>query len=146
MTSHWNPTLLAIGVRETPAYSPAIDFYVANTMRQAMATIRLINFDLVLVGLEDPELDVWELMRRVLTAWPRQRWILASSLVTPQVEVRARSLGALMVLGVLPDELWLEDLIASLRRRDVVQRSSGALSGRASVATASVRPETNVIG
>jgi hypothetical protein len=59
-------------------------------------------------------------MHRVLTAWPQQRWMLASSQVTQEEEILARSLGAAVVLDDVPDELWLIDFASSLRRRDPV--------------------------
>ncbi|MBL9163387.1 MAG: hypothetical protein JNL18_11680 [Planctomycetaceae bacterium] len=100
-----------------PKSSSAIDVYAASTVREVMSTMRLIGFDLVVVGLDDPHLDVWEVMHRVLTAWPQQRWILASSQVTQEEEILARSLGAAVVLDNVPDEQWLAAFSSSLRRR-----------------------------
>lgn len=114
------PTLLAIGIDGLPKSSSAIDVYTASTVREAVSTMRLIGFDLVVVGLDDPDLDVWEAMHRVLTAWPQQRWMLASNQVTQEEEILARSLGAAVVLDEAPDELWLVNFASSLRRRDPV--------------------------
>jgi len=119
MTLQTKPNLLAIGVAGLPTHSPVIDLYIASTLREAIATIRLVCFDLVLVGLDDPKLDVWELMHRVLAAWPHQRWIMAAREITNEEEVQARSMGALMVLSDVPNEYWLVDFAASLRRRDL---------------------------
>ena len=118
MVTSVQPTLLAIGIDGLPKSSSAIDVYTASTVREVMSTMRLIGFDLVVVGLDDPHLDVWEAMHRVLTAWPQQRWMLASSQVTQEEEILARSLGAAVVLDEAPDELWLVDFASSLRRRD----------------------------
>src|SRR5690606_1936804 len=84
---------------------------------EAMATMRLMGFDLVVVGLDRPEIDVWEIMHRVLTAWPRQRWLVATNSLTQEEEVLARSLGAALVLDSIPDETWLVEFASSLRRR-----------------------------
>ncbi len=111
------PTLLLIGVTELPTPTSTLDLYAGNTIRETMATLRLINFDLLLVGLENQDLDVWNLMSRVLSAWPSQKWIFAGEGVTPRDEVQARSLGALMVLNQIPNETWLADYIATLRHR-----------------------------
>jgi hypothetical protein len=119
MGQQTKPALLAIGVTGLRPATPALDVYTASTLREAIATIRLICFDLLVVGLENPRLDVWDMMQRVLTAWPSQRWILASRRVTAELEIQARSLGALLVLAKLPDEAWLADFAASLRRRDL---------------------------
>jgi len=114
------PTLLAIGIDGLPKSSATIDVYSASTVREVMSTMRLIGFDLVVVGLDDPHLDVWEAMHRVLTAWPHQRWMLASSQVTQEEEILARTLGAAVVLDAVPDESWLVEFATSLRRRDPV--------------------------
>jgi DNA-binding response OmpR family regulator len=118
MYQHNQPTLLAVGVDGLPGQSSLLDIYTATTLREAMATIRLMCFDLVMVGLNNPTLDIWELMHRVLTAWPQQRWILTAAQISTEEEIRARSLGALMVLSNVPQEEWLADYAASLRQRD----------------------------
>ena len=115
-------TVLAIGINELPANSSSLDVYTASTVRETMATIRLIGFDLVLAGFDNPTLDIWEAIERVLAAWPQQRWILASSDVTPEEEIVARSLGAMLVLNVVPDERWLTEFVASLRKRQMARR------------------------
>ena len=122
MSQQTQPTLLAIGVAGLRLRTSVLDVYTASTLREAIATIRLVCFDLILVGLDDPKLDVWELMHRVLAAWPHQRWILAAQEITNEEEVHARSLGALMVLNDVPSEHWLSDFAASLRRRDLSKR------------------------
>lgn len=116
MTTDLQPTLLAIGIDGLPRSSSAIDVYTASTTGEVMSTMRLIAFDLVVVGLDSPHFDVWEAMQRVLTAWPRQRWMLVSSQVTQEEEILARSLGALMVLDDVPEERWLAEFAGSLRR------------------------------
>lgn len=116
MATDLQPTLLAIGIDGLPRSSSAIDVYTASTIREVMSTMRLIAFDLVVVGLDCPHFDVWEAMQRVLTAWPQQRWMLASSQVTQEEEILARSLGALMVLDDVPEERWLAEFAGALRR------------------------------
>ena len=120
MVTPVQPTLLAIGIDGLPKSSSAIDVYTASTVREVMSTMRLIGFDLVVVGLDDPHLDVWETMHRMLTAWPQQRWILASSQATQEEEILARTLGAALVLDCVPDELWFVEFATSLRRREPV--------------------------
>jgi DNA-binding response OmpR family regulator len=119
MVQQIKPTVLAIGVAGLRVRTSLLDVYTATTLREAIGTIQLICFDLMVVGLENPRLDVWELIQRVLAAWPHQRWILVSKRVTAEDEVQARSLGALMVLYEFPEEVWLADFAASLRRRDL---------------------------
>src|SRR5688572_7157368 len=72
-------TVLMIGVAAAPQASSVLDVYTATTAREALATIRLVSLDLMVVGLDDSSLDVWTLMQRVVDAWPHLRWILAAS-------------------------------------------------------------------
>lgn len=131
MHSATKPTLLTIGVEGVHPSSDVLDIYTATTLREAVATIRLIGFDLLVVGLQNPRLDVWQLMQRILTAWPHQRWILASRRVTMADELQARSLGALLVLDEVPNEHWFADFAASLRRRDASRPVPAAGASRA---------------
>ena len=115
------PTLLVVGVAGLRHPTNALDIYTANSIREAVSTIRLVAFDLLVVGFENPQLDVWDMMRRVQAAWPRQRWMLLSERVTTDEEVMARSLGAIMILHELPNDQWLTDFVRSLRRRRSVE-------------------------
>jgi hypothetical protein len=130
VTQQIKPTVLAIGVAGLQRESLALDIYTATTLREAIGTMRLICVDLLVVGLDNPRLDVWTMMHRVLTAWPKQRWLLASIEVGTEEEVYARSLGALMVLNEAPNEAWLADFVASLRRRDLVKGIQPLVSAR----------------
>jgi hypothetical protein len=119
MAQNFQPTLLAIGVAGMSGHTSKLDIYAATTIREAIATMRLIYFDLLVVGLDDPTLDLTELMYRVLTVRPHQRWILLAQQFSTNEEVQARSLGALMVLHEIPSEPWLVRYVASLRQLDL---------------------------
>jgi DNA-binding response OmpR family regulator len=118
MPNTMSPSLLIVGVAPLRQSTSNLDVYTARTVRETMATIRLITFDLLVVGLENPAIDVWELIPRVQSAWPNQRWMLLSADVTPDEEVAARSLGALVVMNELPHNHWLADFAHSLTRRE----------------------------
>jgi CheY-like chemotaxis protein len=112
-----SPSLLIVGVAGLTQSTSDLDVYTANSVRETLATIRLITFDLLVVGLENPAIDVWELIPRIRSAWPQQRWMLLSAHMSLEDEVAARSLGALVVLNELPHKDWLADFAHSLRRR-----------------------------
>lgn len=114
-----SPSLLIVGVAGMRQSTSDLDVYTANSVRETLATIRLITFDLLVVGLENPAIDVWELMPRVRTAWPQQRWMLLSANLGLEDEVAARSLGALVVLHDFPHTHWLADFAHSLRRSEM---------------------------
>jgi DNA-binding NarL/FixJ family response regulator len=123
MQSLSHSTVLTIGIAASLRSTSTLDLCTAASVREALATMRLMSFDLVLAGLDDPSLDTWTVMQRVAAAWPQQRWILAAHDVSPEEEILARSLGALMVLGAVPDEQWLAECAASLKERRAAQRA-----------------------
>lgn len=122
MTEQPLPAVMTLGVAGLPTPRAAIDVYAASSLREAVSTLRLVGIDLVLAGTNDPRLDVLGVMQRLLAAWPHQRWILASSQLTPQEEIMARSLGATMVFHSVPDECWVADFITSVQRRQGARR------------------------
>ena len=113
------PSLLLIGVAKPHRSTAQVDVCYAISAAEALAAIRFVTFDLLVVGLEKPAIDVWGLVRRVHAAWPRQRWMLLSGRVTTAEEVEARSLGAVVVMHDLPHPFWLAEFADSLRRRNV---------------------------
>jgi hypothetical protein len=115
MFPHTKPSLLVIGIDNLRVRPSLVDVHTASTLREAVAVIRLSYFDLLLVGLDNPKVDVWTLMHRLWATRPR--WLLISPHLTSDEEVRARSLGALLVLHELPNDVWLADFAASLRQR-----------------------------
>jgi hypothetical protein len=112
------PTLLAIGVANPPRRTSLLDVYSATSLREAVSTIRLVCIDLMVVGLDDPVVNSWDLLQRILTVWPQQRWLLAAQDISAEEEIFARSLGALLILHGMPREEWLADYATSLRQRD----------------------------
>lgn len=121
MTQTLRPTLLSIGVAGLRHSTREFDLYTANSIREATAIARLMTFDLLLVGLANPTLDAWALVRQVRSAWPQQRWVLIERQITAEQEVIARSLGVLLILHELPETEWISSFAESLRRRDVYQ-------------------------
>lgn len=121
MIPNIKPTVMAIGVVGLNHRTSLFDLYTATTAREAIATVRLVRCDLMLVGMDNPKIDVWSLMRDLTRAWTRQRWLLVAGHVTPEDEIQARSLGALVILDSLPSEHWILDFAASLLRRDLTK-------------------------
>jgi DNA-binding response OmpR family regulator len=119
--------VLVVGAATAPRPSSVVDIYVARSLREALATIRLVSFDLIVAGLDDPTIDVWALMQRVSSAWPQQRWVLASPAISAEEEVLARSLGAVMVLSAAPDVEWIAECAASLRRAGASRPSAASV-------------------
>jgi DNA-binding NarL/FixJ family response regulator len=119
MNQYYHPTLLAVGVADLESKASLLDVYSVTNTREAIATMRLVGFDLILAGLDNPEINIWDMMGRIMSAWPQQRWLLASSQVSLEDEIHARALGALMVLSEVPREDWLFEYATSLRQREL---------------------------
>jgi hypothetical protein len=106
----------------------------AATGRRAIELMRLMQFDLLVVGRDISEMSLWQFVQRVRMTRPWQRWALAMDDVTPQEEVTARSLG---VIGIFRKSDWAElmHVAESIRRRSVAatpagRRPIGAPAGR----------------
>jgi len=115
------PSILLVGTGHRSSWDNSLVFFTAKSRKEALATIRLANLDLIVIGLDEPHLDVWRMMHEVLNMWPHLRWILASERSTTEEEVLARSLGALLVLQGLPDDSWLMEFATSLSNRGVAK-------------------------
>lgn len=116
-SSNGSISLLAVGLPDTPTATQQYDLRVADSGRQALAMLRLMYFDLLLVGDQVPDMSVWSLIRTIRMCWPQQRWALVASHITPREEIVARSLGALMVIESVPNCSRLHELAASLLGR-----------------------------
>jgi len=112
-------TLLTVGLPEPLAPASHIDATEAATGRQAIAALRMMRFDLLLVGHQMSDMDVWSLMGRVRMGWPSQPWALVSERDGAAEEVRARALGALCVFNRTPESDELTLLSDALRARRV---------------------------
>ena len=109
-------SLLAVGVSGLVESSPEIDVRYAVSAQETIAILRLMSFDLLLAGKKIPDCTVWSLIKRVRAGWPGQRWALVAEEPTPQEEIQARTLGALMVLHSLPDRVRLFGLASAVWR------------------------------
>jgi DNA-binding response OmpR family regulator len=108
--------LLAVGVDVKESLAPEV--LLAVTARRAIELMRLMQFDLLVVGRNMTDMSLWQFVQRVRMTRPWQRWALATDELTPQEEVTARSLG---VIGIFKEKSdWAEILhvAQSIRRRN----------------------------
>ncbi|MGA3067114.1 MAG: hypothetical protein ABSF29_09735 [Tepidisphaeraceae bacterium] len=70
--------------------SGTLDFRAVYSARRAIAMLRLVRFDFLLVNLKLPDMLVWNFMRHVKTNWPQQKWALVGSPLSQQQEIAAR--------------------------------------------------------
>lgn len=69
-------------------------FLQAQSGREALHIMRMLQIDLLLVGLYLPDMSVWDLIKKVRTLWPGQIWIMVMDNLTEQDERLARMMGA----------------------------------------------------
>lgn len=72
--------------------------YHVRTGWEALAVMRLMRVDLILTGLNIPDLPLWDLMDRIRVLWPWQKWVLVHPELTMGQEREARIRGALRAI------------------------------------------------
>ncbi len=94
-----------------------LNYHAVNSGRRAIDMLRMLSFDLVLVGMRVPDVSAWDLVRRMRTAWPWQKWSLVAARLTEQQEITARMFGAIKIYEETPSSDELFELTARLRDR-----------------------------
>jgi hypothetical protein len=77
----------------------------------------LMQFDLLVVGPNIADMQLWQFVQRVRMTRPWQRWALMSDQLTAQEEVTARSLGVIGIFKEKTDWPELLHVAESIRRR-----------------------------
>jgi CheY-like chemotaxis protein len=85
----------------SPGCKPS--FFHADSGKKALELLRMLRFDLLVTGDQLPDMPVSQLIRRVRAAWPWQKWAMVGSMISPQDEISARTLGAMAVFDAPPD-------------------------------------------
>jgi CheY-like chemotaxis protein len=98
-----------------------LDFCSVRSGRRAIDMMRLLSFDLVLVGMRLPDANTWDFVRRVRTAWSWQKWALVGGgiggLITDDQERSARMFGSVRIYDVMPSSDEVLQLASALRER-----------------------------
>jgi hypothetical protein len=79
--------------------------------------LRMLSFDLVLVGMRIPDLGTWDFVRRLRTGWAWQKWALIGGAITEQQEITARMFGPLKIYDTVPSSDELLELADALRQK-----------------------------
>ena len=69
---------------------------------EALAALRLLGVDLVIVGSGISDMSAEKFARRLRCRFPRQRWLLVAPELAAAGEIAARALGAAAVLDTPP--------------------------------------------
>jgi DNA-binding response OmpR family regulator len=116
-----NETVKVIGVCvDEPAMvgqSARLDFCTVRSGRRAIDMLRMLSFDLVIVGMRIPDISTWDFVRRVRTGWSWQKWALVGGMITDEQEITARMFGSVKIYDVMPSSDELLQLTSSLKQQ-----------------------------
>jgi CheY-like chemotaxis protein len=112
-------TVLGVCVEEPPSVEQAVglDFCSVRSGRRAIDMLRILSFDLTLVGMTIPDITTWDFIRRMRTGWAWQKWALVASQITEQQEITARTFGSIRIFEVMPTGEELLRMGAKLRSK-----------------------------
>jgi len=102
-----------------------LNYHAVHNGRRAIDMLRMVSFDVVLVGLQIPDLSIWEFLRHMKTAFPNQKWALVGGPVTEQQEVKARMFGCSTLFDSTPSGTELLQLTSRMREQAVTRVLAG---------------------
>src|ERR1700753_2280162 len=79
-----------------------LNYTAVRSGRRAIDMLRMLSFDLVVVGMRIPDIATWDFVRRVRTGWAWQKWALVGGAITEQQEITARMFGSVKIYDVMP--------------------------------------------
>ena len=121
MSQECEASMLVIGQFPSALELGQVDLMTADTGGRAIELLRMLKFDLVVIGQQLADMPVWNLVQRMRMAMPGQKWAFVGREIPPREEVMARSLG---VVGVFDaDADWSELLHVATR----IHQRTGAL-------------------
>ena len=110
-------TVLGVCVDEPPmlGQTQGLDFCSVRSGRRAIDMLRMLSFDLIVVGMEIPDISTWDLIRRVRTGWAWQKWALVGGMLSEQHEITARMFGSVRIFDAMPSSDEVLRLASHLR-------------------------------
>jgi len=121
MSKSQNDQVAVLGVCvEEPALvgrTEGLDFCSVRSGRRAIDMLRMLSFDLVVVGMRIPDISTWDFVRRVRTGWAWQKWALVGGAITEQQEITARMFGSVKIYDVMPSSDEVLQLASHLREK-----------------------------
>jgi CheY-like chemotaxis protein len=110
----------------TTAPSDELNYHAVHNGRRAIDMLRMVSFDMVLVGLKLPDMSTWDFLRHLKTAFPGQKWAMIGGPITEKQEVTARMFGCTTLFETTPTDKELLQLTARMREQAV----SNVLTGK----------------
>jgi DNA-binding NarL/FixJ family response regulator len=113
---------LSVGVEPVPESTDSILIQTVRSGRDAIMELRIAKVDLLLAGPAISDMTMWELIERIRSARPHQKWVMIDSRLSPQNEIKARSLGAMFVCSEMPECSRLHELAQNLLKKSAGEK------------------------
>jgi DNA-binding NarL/FixJ family response regulator len=118
-----------------------MNFHAAHNGRRAVDMLRMVSFDIVLVGLKLPDMSVWDFLRQLKAGFPNQKWAIVGGPITEKQEVQARMFGCMTLFETTPSSTELMQLTSRMREQAVTRVLSGKFD-RAAMQKSQIRSAT----
>ena len=124
----------------TPATgSGELNYHAVHNGRRAIDMLRMVSFDVVLVGMRIPDMSTWDFLRHMKTAFPNQKWALVGGPITEQQEVKARMFGCSTLFDSTPSGSELMQLTSRMRQQAVTNVLAGKFERPAAVKASQIK-------
>jgi len=105
--------------------SVELNYHAVHNGRRAIDMLRMVSFDMLLVGLNLPDMATWDFLRHLKAAFPHQKWALVGGPITEQQEINARMFGCTTMFETTPNSSELLALTARMREQAVANVLAG---------------------
>jgi CheY-like chemotaxis protein len=118
---------ICVDAPSTAGSGAELNYHAVHNGRRAIDMLRMVSFDMVLVGVNVPDMAVWDFLRHMKTAFPNQKWALVGGPISEQQEVKARMFGCTTLFDQTPSSTELLHLTARMREQAVANVLAGKL-------------------
>jgi CheY-like chemotaxis protein len=105
--------------------SVELNYHAVHNGRRAIDMLRMVSFDMLLLGLQVPDMSPWDFLRHLKAAFPHQKWALVGGAITEQQEVSARMFGCTTIFESTPTSNEMLSLTARMREQAVAKALAG---------------------
>jgi CheY-like chemotaxis protein len=105
--------------------SVELNYHAVHAGRRAIDMLRMVSFDMLLLGLQLPDMSPWDFLRHLKAAFPHQKWALVGGAITEQQEVSARMFGCTTIFESTPTSSEMLTLTARMREQAVAKALAG---------------------
>jgi DNA-binding NtrC family response regulator len=116
---------ICIDAPVTAGRAEELNYHAVHNGRRAIDMLRMVSFDVVLVGMRIPDISTWDFLRHMKTAFPNQKWALVGGPITEQQEVKARMFGCSTLFDSTPTGAELLQLTSRMREQAVANVLKG---------------------